>query len=205
MGPNNIVLHSGHIKRKDRNILIGHKSALLWFTGLPSSGKSTIAHEVEKILFKNKVLAYVLDGDNIRHGLNSDLGFSKKDRQENIRRIAEVSKLFMDAGLIILTAFVSPYRADREMVREMFKGDNFFEVYVKCSIEECIKRDPKGFYKMALNGTIKNYTGISSPYEEPLNPEIVLNTETMSIDESVNKVIEFLKEKEIVAKISNNV
>lgn len=205
MGQNNIVLHKGFIKRTDRNLLIGHKSALLWFTGLPSSGKSTIAHEVERILFNNKVLAYVLDGDNIRHGLNSDLGFSKEDRKENIRRIAQVSKLFMDAGLIVLTAFVSPFRADREMIREMFKGDNFFEIYVKCSVEECIRRDPKGFYKKALNSIIKDYTGISSPYEEPLNPEIILDTESTSIDESANKVIQFLKEKEIIDKSLNNI
>lgn len=200
---NHVVWHDGYVTREDRNRLNTHKSGLLWFTGLSASGKSTIAHKVEKYLFEQGVRAYVFDGDNIRHGINSDLGFSREDRRENLRRIVEISKLFVDAGMIVLAAFISPFRQDREYIRKRFEGDNFFEIYVKCSIEECERRDPKGQYKKARAGIIKNYTGISSPYEEPDSPDLVLDTEKISIDEAVQRVVNMLIEKEMLS-IENN-
>ena len=166
-----------------------HESGLVWLTGLSASGKSTIAHAVEKRLFGQGVRTYVLDGDNVRHGLNSNLGFSREDRKENLRRIVEVSKLFIDAGILVLAAFISPWRDDREFVRRNFEGDCFIEVFVKCPIEECEKRDPKGQYAKARAGIIKDYTGISSPYEEPENPEIVLDTFNMGLEECVDAII----------------
>jgi adenylylsulfate kinase len=195
---NNVFWHKGFVCRDDRNRLNSHKSGLIWLTGLSASGKSTIAHAVEKELFEKGIRAYVLDGDNIRHGLNSDLGFSREDRRENLRRIVEVSKLFVDAGMILIAAFISPYREDRAYIRRCFEGDNFFEVYVKCSVETCEKRDPKGQYKKARAGIIKNYTGISSPYEEPENPELIIETEQMDLDNSVKQVIELLVNNEII-------
>lgn len=200
---NHVVWHDGYVTREDRNRLNCHKSGLLWFTGLSASGKSTIAHKVEKYLFEQGVRAYVFDGDNIRHGINSDLGFSREDRKENLRRIVEISKLFVDAGMIVLAAFISPFRQDREYIRKRFEGDNFFEIYVKCSIEECERRDPKGQYKKARAGIIKNYTGISSPYEEPDSPDLVLDTEKLSIDEAVQRVLNMLIEKKMLS-IENN-
>jgi adenylylsulfate kinase len=198
MKDNNIVWHEVFVKREDRNILNKHKSGLVWFTGLSSSGKSTIAHTVEKQLFKKGVRTYVLDGDNVRHGLNSNLGFSREDRKENLRRIAELSKLFVDAGILVFAAFISPYIEDREYIRQRFKDDNFLEIYVKCSVEACEQRDPKGQYKKAREGIIKNYTGIDSPYEEPENPDLVIDTEDLAIDSSVHKVLELLEEKRFV-------
>ncbi len=189
----NIVWHEHKVKREEREKLLGQKSVILWFTGLPSSGKSTIANEVSWRLYQLKKLSYVLDGDNIRHGLNSNLGFSPEDRQENIRRIGEVAKLFMDAGFIVLTAFISPYRKDRDRVRSIVPEGKFIEVYVKTPLEVCEERDPKGLYKKARAGEIKDFTGISAPYEEPKNPEIILETDKLSIEECAEKVIDYLK------------
>ncbi len=196
---NHVVWYDGYVKREDRNRINGHRSGLLWFTGLSASGKSTIAHKVERHLFEQGVRAYVFDGDNIRHGINSDLGFSREDRRENLRRIAEISKLFVDAGIIVLAAFISPFREDRQYIRSRFEGDNFFEIYVKCSIEECERRDPKGQYKKARAGIIKNYTGVSSPYEEPESPDLVLDTEQITIDEAVEKVIDLLMKRDMLS------
>jgi adenylylsulfate kinase len=196
MSDNNIIRYKGDITRQHRNRLNSHKSGVVWFTGLPSSGKSTIAHGIERELIRLGIRAYVLDGDNIRHGLNSDLTFSRKDRRENLRRIAEVSRLFIDAGIIVLAAFISPFKEDRNLVKEIV-GDDFFEVYVRCSLEECERRDPKGQYKKARTGIIKDYTGISAPYEESRNPDLVIDTEKVKIVESVNSVMELLKERKI--------
>lgn len=190
-----VIWHNSYISRSDRNRLNNHKSGLVWFTGLSAAGKSTIAHAVEKELFNNSIRTYVFDGDNIRHGLNADLGFSQEDRKENIRRIAEISKLMVDAGIFVLAAFISPYREDRGAVRRLFPEDNFAEIYVKCSVEACERRDPKGQYKKARAGIIKSYTGISSPYEEPDNPDLVIDTEILTVDESVKEVMAFLIKK----------
>lgn len=187
-----IIPHEGNIKKEDRQRQKGHKSAILWFTGLSGSGKSTLAHAVEEKLFEMGVHTYVLDGDNIRTGLNRDLGFSAKDREENIRRIGEVAKLFVDAGIITLTAFISPYRKDRDFVRNIVDKGEFIEIYVKCPLEICEQRDVKGLYKKARAGIIKKFTGIDDPYEEPENPEIVVETDKESIEESVNKILKFL-------------
>jgi adenylylsulfate kinase len=192
---NHVIFHKAHISRRDRNRLNNHKSGLVWFTGLSASGKSTIAHNVEKELFKLSVRTYVLDGDNIRHGLNSDLGFGNADRKENIRRIIELSKLLVDAGVLVLAAFISPSGEDRKYIRKRFENDNFLQIYVKCSIEECEKRDPKGQYKRAREGIIKNYTGISAPYEEPEAPDLVIETEKMTLEDSVGAVIKLIKNK----------
>ena len=167
----------------------------MWFTGLSASGKSTIAHSVEKELFQRDIRTYVLDGDNVRHGLNSNLGFSREDRKENIRRIVELSKLFIDAGLLVLACFISPYRVDREYIRKSLEGDNFLEIYVKCSIEECERRDPKGQYKKARAGIIENYTGVSAPYEEPENPDLIIDTEKLTIADSVRSIVGLLNER----------
>ncbi|MGE5416484.1 MAG: adenylyl-sulfate kinase [Acidobacteriota bacterium] len=188
----NIVWHSGEVDRKARETLLGQKGTVLWFTGLSGSGKTTIAREVEKALFERSHLAYVLDGDNIRFGLNKNLGFSPEDRAENIRRIGEVAKLFSDAGVISLTAFISPYQADRKLVRELLKEGEFIEIYVKCPLEECENRDVKGLYQKARAGEIKEFTGISAPYEEPEAPEITLETASETIEESVDKVLYYL-------------
>lgn len=192
---NHVIWHKGAVSRGDRNALNGHHSGLLWLTGLSASGKSTIAHAVEKELFDRGIRAYVLDGDNVRHGLNANLGFSPEDRKENIRRTAEVSRLMVDAGLLVLAAFISPFREDRSDVRKIFDSDIFAEIFIKCSLEECEKRDPKGQYKKARNGIIKNYTGISAPYEVPEAPELVIDTEKMSLEESVNAIMEFIGSK----------
>lgn len=197
MSDNNVVWHEGYVTRQHRNRLNSHKSGVVWFTGLPSSGKSTIAHGIERELIKRGIRAYILDGDNVRHGLNSDLTFSRKDRRENLRRIAEVSRLFIDAGIIVLAAFISPFKEDRNLVKEII-GDDFFEIYVRCSPEECERRDPKGQYKKARTGIIKDYTGISAPYEEPEKPDLIIDTEKMGIEESVSRVIEFLEDKKIL-------
>ena len=194
----NIVWHERKISKNDREERNGHRGVVVWFTGLSASGKSTICVEVEKQLFNMNANVYLLDGDNIRHGLNKNLGFSPEDRTENIRRIGEVARLLTDAGNITLTAFISPYRVDRDNVRKLLKPDEFIEVYVKADIETCKKRDPKGLYEKAVKGEIAEFTGISAPYEEPLNPEIVIDTTMLSVDESVQKVIEYLKEKAII-------
>lgn len=196
---NHVVWHNGYVNRKDRNRLNSHKSGLVWFTGLPASGKSSIAHRVEKELFNQGSHTYVLDGDNVRHGLNSNLGFSREDRRENLRRIVELSKLLVDAGLIVLAAFISPHREDREYVRSRFKNDNFLEIYVKCPVEECEKRDPKGNYRKARAGIIKDYTGVSAPYEEPGNPDLVIDTEKLDLETSVKKVLDLLNGKNFIS------
>lgn len=201
----NIVWHNYKITKEDRHRLNGHRSCVLWFTGLSGAGKSTLAVEVEKELYKRKIRSYVLDGDNVRHGLNIDLGFSAEDRQENIRRIGEMAKLFEDAGLFVTSAFISPFREDRQRVREMFETGEFIEIYVKCSIEECAKRDPKGLYEKARKGIIKDFTGISSPYEAPFDPELEVDTEKESIEECVQKVINYLEKKEYIRFIKQAV
>jgi adenylylsulfate kinase len=203
MKNNHVVWDDRYVKSSERNLLNNHKSGLVWFTGLSASGKSTIAHLVERELFNRGIRTYVFDGDNVRHGINSNLGFSREDRRENLRRIAELSKLFVDAGMIVLAAFISPYKEDREYMKQRFDGDNFLEIYVKCSIEECERRDPKGQYKKARAGIIKEYTGISAPYEEPENPDLILDTENIDIETSVKKVLElFDKEKFLSLNIS---
>ena len=194
----NITWHDGAITKKDRERLLQQKGIVVWFTGLSSSGKSTIARAVEERLFELGHTSYVLDGDNIRHGLNKNLGFSPEDREENIRRIGEVAKLFTDGGIIAMTAFISPYRKDRDQARSLLAEGEFIEVYVKVSLDMAEKRDPKGLYKKARAGEIQEFTGISAPYEEPLNPEIVIDTDTMDIDQSRDTVIRYLSEKKII-------
>lgn len=190
-----IIPHRGLIKKEDRQRLNGHKSAILWFTGLSGSGKSTIAYALEKNLFERGIRTYVIDGDNIRAGLNKDLGFSAEDRGENIRRIGEVAKLFVDAGIVVITAFISPYTKDRALARSLVGHDEFIEIYVKCPLEICKQRDVKGLYKKAEEGFIKNFTGVNDPYEEPEHPEIVVETDKMEVDESVKNIIRFLDDK----------
>lgn len=198
MSANHIVWHECLVNMSDRNRMNKHRSGLVWFTGLPSSGKSTLAHHLEKDLFDRGIRAYVLDGDNVRHGINSNLGFSREDRKENLRRIAELSKIMVDAGVVVLAAFVSPHREDREFVRAKLGDGNFYEVYVKCSPEVCEIRDPKGQYKKAREGIIKNYTGLSAPYDVPENPDVVVNTEELSVEESVRTILEFLDKKRFI-------
>jgi adenylylsulfate kinase len=189
----NIYWHSGAITKEDRQRQNQQKSACIWYTGLSGSGKSTIANKVEEKLFEHGVKTYVLDGDNVRHGLNSNLGFSPEDRTENIRRIGEVSKLFVDAGVIVMTAFISPYRADRDKVRNILDENEFIEVYVEADLDTCEERDPKGLYKKARNGEIKEFTGISAPYEEPEKPELTINTtQETDIEKNAEKVVQFL-------------
>jgi len=184
----NITYHEGKVSKTDRHKVLGQKGLVVWLTGLSASGKSTIAVEAEKILNSMGKAVYRLDGDNIRFGLNSDLGFSEQDRFENIRRISEVCALFQDAGLIVIASFISPLAKMRQMAREK-AGKDFMEVYVKADVQTCMKRDPKGLYKKALNGEIQDFTGISSPYEEPVNPELVLDTQNNSLDDCVTQLV----------------
>jgi len=188
----NIIVHPHKITKNDREKIKAQKGCVIWLTGLSGSGKSTLANELEYRLNKMKFHTYLLDGDNIRSGLNSDLGFSKKNRKENIRRISEVAKLFLDAGIITIAAFISPFRKDREKARAII-GENFIEVFVDTPLEVCIKRDPKDLYKKALKGKIKEFTGISSPYEKPEKSDIYINTTKYSIEKSVNLIIAYLK------------
>jgi adenylylsulfate kinase len=190
----NVVWHEGHVSRQGRETLLQQKGVLVWFTGLPSSGKSTIAYTVEHALVARGHLAYVLDGDNIRHGLNVNLGFSAEDRAENIRRIGEVGKLFADTGVITLASFVSPYRADRAAVRTAMEEGDFFEVFVDTPLEMCEKRDPKGLYKKARAGEIANFTGISAPYEAPEKAELVIKTVDYKLEEAAIEVIALLEQ-----------
>lgn len=187
----NLFWQESSIKRENREALTGQKAKILWFTGLSGAGKSTIANLVEKKLNEAGKLTYLLDGDNIRQGLNSDLGFSVKDRKENIRRITEVSKLFLDAGIITLTCFISPFNEEREKLRKAF-GDDFVEIFVDCPLEVCESRDVKGLYKKARLGEIKEFTGISSPYEKPENPEIIVNTSNFTAEQCADIVMEYL-------------
>jgi len=189
---NNIVWHNQSITKEKRPTLLNQKPCILWFTGLSGSGKSTIANAVELELFKRGRKTYLLDGDNVRHGLNKDLGFSEQDRIENIRRIGEVAKLFVDSGLIVLTAFISPFKSDRQIARSLVKYDEFIEVFIDTPLEVCEQRDPKGLYKKARDGAIKNFTGISSPYEAPEEPQIYIKTDEHSIEECVDIVINYL-------------
>nr|WP_176212745.1 adenylyl-sulfate kinase [Clostridium acidisoli] len=190
----NIVWHNTSVKRSDREKLLKQKGILLWLTGLSGSGKSTVATMLEQKLNDAGKLTYLLDGDNVRHGLNSDLGFSKEDRIENIRRIAELSKLFVDAGIITIATFISPFIKERVKVKDLLESD-FVEIYVDCPLEICEKRDPKGIYKKARNGQIKDFTGIDSPYEKPINPDIVIHTEENSLEECVDKIMDYLEKR----------
>ena len=194
----NIIWHHSTVTKQERHLMNGHKSCVLWFTGLSGSGKSTIANAVDQALYQQNFKSYVLDGDNIRHGLNQDLRFGKEDRKENIRRIGEVAKLFVDSGQIISTAFISPFRDDRNTIRNMFEVGEFIEIYVKCPISICEDRDPKGLYKKARKGEIPDFTGISSPYETPITPEIIIDTTQMNIGQSVDKILSYLKKKKIL-------
>jgi adenylylsulfate kinase len=195
----NVTWHDHKVSKADRAKNNGHKGALLWFTGLSGSGKSTIANTVDHLLHEMGKHTMVLDGDNIRMGLNKNLGFSPADRTENIRRIGEVGKLFVEAGVITTTAFISPYREDRDQVRALFAPGEFVEIYVKASVETCEKRDPKGLYKKARAGEIKEFTGISAPYEEPANPELVLDSDTKGIDELAQQVADYLKKNGVLS------
>jgi adenylylsulfate kinase len=199
MKQSHIIWHQAVVTKQDRQRLNNHKSCTLWFTGLSGSGKSTLANTVDKKLFDRGIRSYVMDGDNIRHGLNKDLSFSNEDRKENIRRIGEVAKLFVDSGQIVLTAFISPFFEDREIVKNLFSNGEFFEIYVKCPLNVCEFRDPKGLYNKARKGEIQEFTGISSPYEEPLNPDLMIETNLLTIEESAEKLISFLIEKEIIS------
>ncbi|MBP5627628.1 adenylyl-sulfate kinase [bacterium] len=196
----NIVWHKQSVTRELREKANGHKGCVLWYTGLSGSGKSTVANEVEKKLMALGVKSYLLDGDNIRHGLNSDLGFTKEDREENIRRIGEVAKLFADSGTVTGVAFISPYRSDRKRARDIVEssGLDFIEIYVKCPLEVCEQRDPKGLYKKARLGEIKNFTGLDAPYEEPTTCELVLMSSSAPPAELADKVLETLKQKHIL-------
>ncbi len=191
----NITWHEGQVSPAQRSALLGQRGATLWLTGLSGSGKSTIAVAAEGALIERGHMAYVLDGDNVRHSLNKDLGFSPEDRTENIRRIGEVAKLFTDAGTLVFTSFISPYRADRDAVRELFAAGNFIEVYVAATLETCEQRDVKGLYQKARKGEIPEFTGISAPYEEPERPELVLDTNRQSVQESVAQLLGHLEEK----------
>ena len=189
----NITWHHPIITKEERERLLGQKGVTLWFTGLSRSGKSTLATEIEKRLYKRGYITFILDGDNIRRGLNRDLGFSPKDREENIRRIGEVAYLFSQAGIINMTAFISPYRADRKKARDLANEGEFIEIFCKCALEACEKRDSKGVYKKARAGEILDFTGISAPYEEPQDPEITIETDRETIEESANKIISYLE------------
>jgi len=195
----NITWHGGAVTRDDRHRLLGQRGVTVWMTGLSGSGKSTIAVLLEQQLIARGRLAYRLDGDNVRHGLNKNLGFSAEDRAENIRRIGEVAKLFTEAGVITIVSFISPYRRDRDALRAMMPAGDFVEVYVKASVAAAEKRDPKGLYKKARAGEIKGFTGIDDPYEEPTNAEVVLETEKQSAEQSASKVLAYLESKGCLA------
>jgi adenylylsulfate kinase len=194
----NITWHNPLVTREDRERRNQYKGVVLWLTGLPSSGKSTLGHAVERLLFEMGCSSYVLDGDNIRHRLNGDLGFTPKARKENIRRIGEVANLFTDAGVIVITAFISPYREDREQARALNEAGRFFEIFCKCSVMECERRDPKGLYRQARKGEIKLFTGVSAPYEEPEAPEITVETDKYCLEECAEQIVRFLEEREII-------
>ena len=191
----NLFPHKHFVSAELRKKLINQKPILIWLSGISGSGKSTIANELEKKLYENNFLSYLLDGDNIRIGLNKDLGFTDDDRKENIRRISEVSRLMLDAGLIVITAFISPFKEERQLAKSLVLEENYFLVHVDCSVEKCEERDVKGLYKKARAGEIKNFTGIDSPYEVPENPNLIVNTEKESVDESVKKIFNAIKGK----------
>jgi adenylylsulfate kinase len=195
----NVIYHQATVTRKRRNKLNDHRSVVLWFTGLSGSGKSTLAHALEEKLFQKNCRTFVLDGDNVRHGLNSNLDFSQPGRTENIRRISEVSKLMMESGLIVMTAFISPFNKDRNEARKLISSEDFIEIYCKASIETCETRDVKGLYKRARKGEIANYTGIDSPYEAPENPELIIDTDNQSLEESVSTILSFLESDGVIS------
>ncbi len=194
----NITWHETEIDRCAREALMGHRGAVLWFTGLSGSGKSTLANATERALHARAVHSYLLDGDNVRHGLNRDLGFSPADREENIRRIGEVARLFSEAGMVAMTAFISPYRKDRDLARGLNEAGRFIEVYCRCSLAACEERDPKGLYKKARAGVIPEFTGISAPYEEPEAAELIVDTDKLTLEESVAAVVAYLESKGVV-------
>jgi len=194
----NTIYHNATVTRQRREELNNHRSVVIWFTGLSGSGKSTLAHLVEEELYKFNCRTFILDGDNVRHGLSSNLTFSDDDRKENIRRVGEAAKLIMEAGIIAMTALISPFKKDRNLIRQLLPQGDFIEIYCNASLEVCESRDVKGLYKRARAGEIKNYTGIDSPYEAPDNPELIIDIEKESLEESVVKVIDFLKSKEII-------
>jgi adenylylsulfate kinase len=196
----NVIRHHATVTRPRRETLNGHKSVNLWFTGLSGSGKSTLAHAVEERLHLQGYRTYVFDGDNVRHGLCGDLGFSMEERRENLRRIAEMTKLFLDSGVISLTAFISPLAEDRARIKEIIGADDFIEIYCNCSLDICEQRDVKGLYKKAREGKIKNYTGVSSPYEPPADPDIELNTGQQPLMECVNIIVDDLRARGIIFK-----
>ena len=195
----NLVWHNASVTRTRREAQNGHRGAIIWFTGLSGAGKSTLAHTVEEALHRRGCRTFVLDGDNIRHGLCTDLGFSPADRQENIRRVGEVAKLFMEAGTIVLTAFISPFRADRDKVRAMVAAGDFVEIFCDSSVEVCASRDTKGLYAKALAGHLSDFTGVSSPYEPPLNPELILDSGHASVEECADTVIRKLEQLGLVS------
>ena len=198
MSAENLHFHKHRVSREFKEIRNNHKSRVIWFTGLSGSGKSTVANATEKLLHDRGLQTYILDGDNVRMGLNKDLGFSPKDRTENIRRITEVAKLFADSGSIVLTAFISPYREDRNSARQIISDEDFIEVFVSADLSVCESRDPKGLYKKARAGEIKGFTGIDAPYEEPIKPELVVETDKYDILECANQVVDYLVEKNII-------
>jgi adenylylsulfate kinase len=193
-----VVWHHATVTRARREKQNGHRGAVVWFTGLSASGKSTLAHAVEEQLYRRGCRTFVLDGDNVRHGLCGDLSFSDKDREENIRRVGELAKLFVESGSIVLTAFISPFRRDRERVRGLFQHGDFLEVYCRCPVDVCEERDPKGLYQRARAGEIRDFTGISSPYEEPIDPELAVDTHMRSLDQGVESVIRLLIERTVI-------
>ena len=198
MAQDNLYFHKHRVPREIKEKRNNHKSRVLWFTGLSGSGKSTVANATEKMLHDMGMHTYILDGDNVRMGLNKDLGFSPKERTENIRRITEVAKLFADSGSLVLTAFISPYREDRDQAREIISNEDFIEIFVSADLSVCESRDPKGLYKKARAGEIKGFTGIDAPYEEPLNPELVVETDKYGIEECADIVIKYLVENKII-------
>ena len=197
-GKNNVTWFNGYLSREDRERLHGHKGAVIWFTGLSASGKSTIARHLEKMLYNKGCSTYVFDGDNVRHGLCGDLGFSAEDREENIRRIGEMVNLYVDAGIIAIAAFISPYRKDRESIRELVGADRFMEIYIECPVDVCASRDQKGIYEKARLGNIKEFTGISAPYEPPENPALVIHSDQEDAMEASQRVLGLIKERQII-------
>ena len=200
MPKKNITPHESLISKADRRRILGHSGCTVWLTGLSGSGKSTVAHEVERRLLDQGVHSFVLDGDNIRHGLNGDLGFSEEDRGENIRRIGEVSRLVTEAGLVVIAAFISPFKRDRDRARSLFETGEFFEIFVRCPLELCESRDPKGLYAQARRGELQEFTGIDSPFEDPEDPELILDTGRMSVEDCADRIIELMRKSGIIEK-----